>query len=94
MNSSGGFDKHGVQINNFQPYRANAEEAEIVRGAIQRDTAFTLPEVSIGADGLSRIDLGYLAAFDGVEIPEGGTEGPQGVPEASNPTPTRNDKAK
>ncbi len=91
-NSSGGYDKYNVQINNFQPYRANMEEAEIIRKAIQLDTTFDLPEVSIGADGLSRIDLGYLAAFDGVEIPEGENNGPMGVPEASNPTPTRQSK--
>ncbi len=93
-NSSGGFDKYNVQINNYQPYRANSEEAEIIRNAIQLDTTFTLPDVSIGADGKTRIDLGYLAAFDGADLPEGGNDGPQGVPEASNPTPTRNNKAK
>lgn len=93
-NSSGGFDKYNVQINNYQPYCASAEEAEIIRQAIQRDTAFTIPEVTTGPDGLSRIELGYLAAFDGAEIPEGEQGGPQGIPEASNATPTRNNKGK
>ena len=78
--------------NNYQPYRVNAEEAVPVREAIQEDTNFILPEISIGADGLSRIDLGYLAAFDDVGIPDSDPDGPQGVPEASNPTPTRNTK--
>lgn len=79
-------------VNDYQPYRANAEEAIPIRAALQEDTVFTLPDITVGADGLSKIDLGYLAAFDGVEVPESETEGPQGVPEAPNATPTRRTK--
>ena len=79
-------------VNDYQPYRANAEEAIPIRAALQEDTVFTLPDITVGADGLSKIDLGYLAAFDGVEVPESETEGPQGVPEAPNATPTRQTK--
>lgn len=79
-------------VNDFHPYRANAEEAIPIRAALQEDTVFTVPDITVGADGLSKIELGYLAAFDGVEVPESGSDVPQGVPEASNPTPTRNTK--
>ena len=86
------YTSSAAPANNYQPYRVNADDAVPIREALQEDTAFTIPEISIGADGLSRIDLGYLAAFDGVEMPDGGNDGPQGVPEASNPTPTRQSK--
>lgn len=88
------YTSSAAPANNYQPYRVNADDAVPVREALQEDTAFTLPEISIGADGLSRIDLGYLAAFDGAAIPDSDSDGPQGVPEASKATPTRNDKAK
>lgn len=88
------YTSSAAPANNFQPYRANAEEAIPIREALQYDTLFELPEISTGADGLSKIDLAYLAAFDGVEIPESDSDGPQGIPEASNPTPTRNTKGK
>ena len=86
------YTSSAAPVNNYQPYRANAEEAEAVRAALQEDTAFELPEITAGPDGLSRIELSYLAAFDNVEIPEGESEGPQGVPEAASPAPTRNTK--
>ncbi len=86
------YTSSAAPANNYQPYRVNADDAVPIRDALQEDTTFTIPDISVGADGLSRIDLGYLAAFDGVEMPEGGNDGPQGVPEASNPTPTRQSK--
>ena len=86
------YTSSAAPANNYQPYRVNADDAVPIRDALQEDTTFTLPDISVGADGLSRIDLGYLAAFDGVEIPDGGNDGPQGVPEAANPTPTRQSK--
>ena len=86
------YTSSAAPANNYQPYRVNAEDAVLIREALQEDTAFTIPDTSVGADGMSRIDLGYLAAFDGVEMPESGNDGPQGVPEASNPTPTRQSK--
>ena len=86
------YTSNAAPVNKYQPYRANAEEAVAVRAALQEDTTFELPEITTGADGLSKIELSYLAAFDDVGIPEGDTEGPQGVPEASNPTPTRDTK--
>ncbi len=79
-------------VNDYQPYRANNEEAIPIRDALQEDTAFTIPDITVGADGLSRIDLGFLAAFDGVEVPESEADGPQGVPEAPNAMPTRKTK--
>ena len=88
------YTSSAAPVNNFQPYRVNAEDAIPIRDALQMDTAFELPEITTGADGLSKIDLAYLAAFDGVEIPESDSNGPQGIPEASNPTPTRNNKNK
>ena len=86
------YTSSAAPANNYQPYRVNADDAVPIRDALQEDTTFTIPDISVGVDGLSRIDLGYLAAFDGVEMPEGGNDGPQGVPEASNPTPTRQSK--
>ncbi len=86
------YTSSAAPVNNYQPYRVTAEEAVPIREALQEDSNFELPDVSIGADGLSRIDLGYYAAFDGAEIPDGDPEGPKGVPEASNPTPTRKTK--
>ncbi len=78
-------------VNNYQPYRVSAAEAEPVREAIQRDTAFDLPETT-ETDGLSRIELPYLPAFEDVMTPEGGAEGPQGLPEAASPVPTRDSR--
>ena len=81
-------------VNNYQPRRATAEEAKDIHHAFQRDTLFKLPEVTMDEDGLSKIELGYLAAFDGVEMPESEPDTPQGIPEAANPTPTRSTKGK
>ena len=88
------YTSSAAPANNYQPYRVNAEDAAAVRAALQEDTAFQLPEITTGADGLSKIELSYLAAFDGVDIPESEGEGPQGVPEAANPSPSRNTKGK
>lgn len=81
-------------VNDYQPRRATMEEAKDIHFAFQRDTTFQIPEVTMDEEGLSKIELGYLAAFDGVEMPESETDTPQVVPEAANPTPTRNTKGK
>ena len=68
------------------------EEAQPVYQAMQRDSAFELPQMT-EKDGYARIEFSYLPAFDGVMLPEETeTDGPQGVPEAASPTPTRNNK--
>ena len=88
------YTSKAAPVNNYQPYRANAEEAIPVREALQADTSFELPEITVGADGLSKIELSYLAAFDNAEIPESEPNAPQGIPEAPSPTITRNSKSK
>ncbi len=81
-------------VNNYQPRRATMEEAKDIHFALQRDTIFELPEVTMDEEGLSKIEMGYLAAFDGVELPEGEPDTPQGQPEAAQATPTRDTKGK
>lgn len=88
------YTSNAAPVNNYQPYRANAEEAVAVRAALQQDSNFELPEITTDADGLSRMEMDYLPAFDGVDIPESDDDGPQGAPEASSATPTRNNKGK
>ena len=82
--------------NNFQPYRANAEEAVPIREAMQIDTKFDLPEITTDENGLSRMELPYLPAFEEAMLPESEDEelasGPQGVPEAASAAPTRDTK--
>lgn len=95
--SSGG-PFHETILNNYQPYRANAEEAVPIREAIQIDTKFDLPEITTDADGLSKLELPYLPAFEGAMIPESDGEeevasGPQGVPEAASAAPSRENKS-
>lgn len=92
INSSGQPDKHNQQINNYQPYRANAEEAVPIRAALQEDTPFKIPDITIGPDGLSQIELGYLSALDGVEFPGTDQNGPRGIPEPAEPAPSRETK--
>jgi len=97
--SSGG-PFHETILNNYQPYRANAEEAVPIRAAIQIDTKFDLPEITTDADGLSKLELPYLPAFEGAMVPESEGEedntaiGPQGVPEAASAAPNRENKSK
>lgn len=93
-NTSGAMDKDGQQINNYQPFRADAEQAVPVRYAIQRDSTYQMPEITTDADGLSLIELPYMPAFDNIVMPEDdGTDGMTGAPEASSPNPTRDSKA-
>ena len=86
------YTSNAAPVNNYQPYRVSAEDAIPIRNAIQEDTTFELPQITTGADGLSKMEMSYLAAFDDVEIPDSEPDTPQGVPEAANPTPTRNTK--
>ena len=56
-------------INHYQPRRVNAQEAKPVREAIQRDTAFEIPELKED-NGFALIEFPYLAATDDVMLPE------------------------
>ena len=56
-------------MNHYQPRRVNAQEAKPVRDAIQRDTAFNLPELK-EEDGFAVMEFPYLAATDDVMLPE------------------------
>lgn len=58
------------QVNHFQPKRLSPEEAEPVRAAIQRDTAFTLPELKADENGFAYMELPYTPATDGTMVPE------------------------
>ena len=81
-------------VNNYQPKRLTMEEAAPVLECIRRDTAFELPPMT-EKDGFARIELSYLPAFDGVMLPEENEQaGPQGIPEAASPVPTRENKDK
>lgn len=72
-------------VNNYQPYRANAEEAAIIRDALQIDTPFQLPEILTDEKGYTRMELDYLPAFS----VEGAAGGFQGKPESAEPAPSR-----
>ena len=58
------------EVNHFQPKRLTVKEAEPVRDAIQRDTAFELPELREDEDGLSYMLLPYVAATEDAMLPE------------------------
>ena len=58
------------EVNHYQPRRVGVKEAEPVREAIQRDSAFTLPELKEEENGLSLIEFPYLPATDDVWLPE------------------------
>ena len=81
------------KANDYRPVRATPEEAVPVREALQRDTSFELPEITADAEGLSRIELPFLPAFDSVMIPDDEEDAPFGIPEAPNPKPTRKNKS-
>ena len=90
------YTSSAAPMNNFQPYRVNAEDAVPIREALQRDTPFELPEITTDEEGLSRIEITYLPAFEGVMVPEGEEEAstsPQGIPEAASAVPTRSTKS-
>lgn len=72
-------------VNNYQPYRANAEEAAIIRDALQIDTPFPLPEILTDENGYTRMELDYLPAFS----VDGAAGGFQGKPESADPAPSR-----
>lgn len=86
------YTSSAAPMNNYQPYRVNADDAVPVRAALQEDSSFRIPEISVGPDGLSRIDLGYIAAYDGVEFPNADPNRPRGIPEAADPAPGRETK--
>ena len=58
------------EVNHFQPKRLTVKEAEPVRAAIQRDTAFELPELKEDANGLAYMELPYIAASEDAMMPE------------------------
>ena len=57
------------QVNHYQPLRLSAEDAVPVRDAIQRDTAFELPEIT-EKDGLSLMEFPYIPDTEGTMMPE------------------------
>ena len=57
-------------VNHFQPKRLTLREAEPVRAAIQRDTAFELPELTEDANGLAVMEFPYVAATEDLLMPE------------------------
>ena len=81
-----------IILNDYRPIRLTLDQASAVYECIKRDTAFDIPAMT-EKNGLAEIDLPYLPAFDGVMVPEDEDEdessGPAGLPEASNPAPTR-----
>ncbi|MCR5565713.1 MAG: CapA family protein [Clostridiales bacterium] len=87
------YTSSAAPANNYQPYRVNAEDAVPIRDALQEDSNFRIPDITVGPDGLSKIDLGYIAAFDGVEFPNADQNGPRGIPEAADPAPSRETKS-
>lgn len=58
------------EINHYQPKRLTIEEAEPVRAAIQRDTAFELPELKADENGLAVMEFPYVAASEEPLMPE------------------------
>ena len=86
------FSSGEYPVNNYQPRLLSLDEAVPIAQAMQRDSAFELPQLT-EKDGIARIEFDYLPAFDTVMVPEESeSDGPKGVPEASSPTPTRNNK--
>lgn len=83
--------------NNYQPIRLSLKQAEAVYKCFTRDTAVDVPEMT-EVNGYAQINLPYLAAFDGVMIPEESDEdslaGAVGMPEAASPKLTREQKAR
>ena len=77
--------------NNYQPMRLTLDQASAVYECIRRDSTFEIPQMT-EKNGLAEIAFPYLPAFDGVMLPEEESGGAVGLPEASNPTPTRNVK--
>ena len=69
---------------------------EIADGVLTSYGRFDLPEITTDENGLSRMELPYLPAFEEAMLPESEEEeqasGPQGVPEAASAAPTRDTK--
>ena len=57
------------EVNYYQPLRLSAADAGPVIEAIQRDTAFELPEL-MEKDGFCLMEFPYLPASDEVQMPE------------------------
>ena len=73
-------------LNNYQPVRVSAEDAEPVIAAIQYDTEWQLPELREDENGLSYMVLDYLEADP---VPAAGADPESGKPEAPPAHPGR-----
>lgn len=79
--------------NDYKPMRLTIEQAKDVYECFRRDTAFEIPAMT-EKNGLAEIVFPYMPAFDGVMIPEDNeSTGPIGIPEASSPKLTREEKS-
>ncbi len=82
--------------NNYQPIRLTKKQAKPVYECLKRDTPEgILPPLTERA-GLAEIVFPYMPAFDGVMIPEDSDDdiGLIGLPQASSPKITRENKGK
>ena len=75
-------------VNNYQPVRIGAKEAEDIMAAVQADTEWKLPSLQTDGNGLAYAVLDYLPADgEAAEKPE-----EEGMPEAARPKPGREDR--
>lgn len=80
-----GYDSGKDPVNNYQPVRVDAQQAEAVMNAIQQDTAFELPQIRTDANGLSYVVMDYLPADKNAP-----PQRTNGEPEPAEPRPSRN----
>ena len=84
-----GYTSSAAPVNNYQPVRITAEQAEAVLDAMQYDTAdIVFPVVSDDETGYARLVMPYLAA--GTE--KAGKRNEDGSPEAPAAHPDRNNR--
>ena len=84
------YDSGADPVNNYQPIRVSAKDAEPVMQAIQNDTRFKLPEIQTDGDGYAVVVMDYLAANPGQPEP---TDAPpktaEGEPEPASARPKK-----
>ena len=82
--------------NNYQPIRLTKKQAKPVYECLKRDTPEGILPPLTERDGLAEIVFPYMPAFDGVMIPEDSDDdiGLIGLPQASSPKITRENKGK
>ena len=81
------YDSGADPVNNYQPVRITAEQAEPVWEAIQFDTEWQLPPLQTDESGRAYAIMNYLPANE--TSPED-TPPEEGEPEAAQPQPGRN----